>query len=110
MSDTLDGYARKHRNQMNLLVHIAAVPLFVIGLVGGIVMLASGQVVWFGVGVALVVYSLAMQKWGHSQEAVPPEPFNGLTEFLTRILREQFITFPRFVFSGRWRANLQAGS
>lgn len=95
---------------MNLLVHVVVVPLFVIGIIGGIVMLVIGQIVWFGAGIALVVYSLAMQKWGHAQESIAPEPFDGPVDFLTRILSEQFVTFPSFVLSGRWRANLQAGN
>jgi uncharacterized membrane protein YGL010W len=110
MSSTLKDYSERHRNQMNLLVHIAVVPLFVIGLVGGVVMLVIGQVAWFGAGVALVVYSLMMQKWGHAQEAIPPEPFDGPIDFLNRILTEQFVTFPTFVLSGRWRTNLHAGN
>jgi uncharacterized membrane protein YGL010W len=110
MSSRLDDYSERHRNQMNLLVHIAVVPLFVIGLVGGVVALAIGQFAFFGAGVALVVYSLLMQKWGHAQEAIPPEPFDGPIDFLGRILTEQFVTFPSFVLSGRWRANFQASN
>ena len=110
MNSKLDDYSQRHRNQLNLLVHIAVVPLFVIGLVGGVVALAIGQFAFFGVGVSLVVYSLLMQRWGHAQEVISPEPFQGLIDFLGRILTEQFVTFPRFVLTGRWRANFQASN
>jgi hypothetical protein len=104
----LDDYSSRHRNTMNLLVHIAAVPLFIAGVAALAAAVVFKQIALIAVAVALVVYSLLMQRWGHGQEAVPPEPSAGPSDAIIRLLREQFITFPRFVLSGRWRANLEA--
>ena len=45
---------------------------------------------------------VALQGRGHRKEPVPPEPFTGLGNALSRIFLEQWITFPRFVLSGGW--------
>jgi hypothetical protein len=34
-------------------------------------------------------------------------PFDGAGDFVTRFVAEQWITFPPFVLSGAWRANLE---
>jgi len=103
-SDLLDwqwqGYARAHGDRTNLLLHLATVPLFWIGgllLVGAVVsgnaMLALGlPVLWL---VALVA-----QAKGHRLEANAAAPFLGTTDFVARLLVEQFVSFPRYVLSG----------
>lgn len=85
-----------------MLIHIVAVPLFVIGIVS----LGWGLVVqdWARAGASLLlpVISLALQGRGHKLEPVPPRPFTGLGNFLLRIFSEQFFRFWRFFLSGRW--------
>jgi hypothetical protein len=92
-------YARFHQNRKNLLIHILAVPLFVVCLVTSVWLLVSGQylsaLLWF-LGTVL---SLALQGVGHKLEPVPPEPFHGPLNFLQRILLEQFYRFWVFVLS-----------
>ena len=96
-----------HENATNLLIHLFAVPLFVIGnvlVVGGIV--GSS---WFHLAAALcIVVSLALQKFGHSLERTQVASFESPRDFLRRIYAEQFCNFWRFLFSGRWYANFKA--
>ena len=97
-----DGYPRYHQSRANLLIHIAAVPAFEVGNVA--MLLGAGLPNWrmLALGAATTVAGIVIQGKGHQVEAVPPEPFAGPADALVRIFCEQWITFPRFVFSGRW--------
>lgn len=102
-------YAAKHRNRANLLIHILAVPAFelaAIALVAGLVMRA-----WIMSACAMIalVVAFGAQGAGHKREAEQPAPFDGPGDVVTRILAEQFFTFPRFVLTGGWRRNLKQG-
>jgi len=96
-----------HENRTNLLTHIIAVPLFMLGhllFVAGF--LASS---WFFVAAILsVVVSLTAQKFGRSLERNRVPPFTGATDFLRRLYAEQFCNFWRFLLSGRRYASFQA--
>ncbi|MBK9063963.1 MAG: DUF962 domain-containing protein [Acidobacteria bacterium] len=96
------GYPRVHRSHTNLLIHIVVVPLFLLGNVSLVVALLSRS--WFlgAVSLVIMVVSVALQGRGHKQEQVPPEPFTGPTNAISRIFLEQWVTFPRFVLSGEW--------
>lgn len=102
-------YAAKHRNRTNLLIHILAVPLFelaAIGVIAGAAMRSLAMAI--GALVALAV-AFAAQGAGHKREAEQPTPFAGPADVVTRILAEQFITFPRFVLTGGWLRNVKQG-
>jgi Protein of unknown function (DUF962) len=102
-----NGYPRYHQSRANLLIHIVAVPLFLVGtsvLVAAIVQCSLALLL---VAVGCVVVALVLQGRGHKLEAVPPEPFNGPLNFVSRFFLEQWVTFPRFVFSGGWIAALR---
>jgi len=97
-----DGYSRYHCSRGNLLIHVAAVPVFLLGSGG---LLASAVLFSWKLGVLSLVgmvASMAAQGRGHRLEAVPPEPFTGAANALARIVLEQWVTFPRFVLSGGW--------
>jgi hypothetical protein len=97
-----DGYARYHHSRVNLLIHIVAVPVFLLATVGTVMALLQ-QSLWLGiVSIAAAVVSLALQGRGHKQEQVSPEPFTGPANAISRIFLEQWVTFPRFVLSGGW--------
>jgi hypothetical protein len=101
-------YARYHRSAPNLLVHVAAVPLFLLGnllALAGLALLSWGMAVG---GLALSALAFAAQGLGHKAEAEPPVPFSGPANVAGRILVEQWVTFPRFVLSGGWARNLRA--
>jgi len=96
------GYGRNHQDPRNLLLHIAAVPMFMAGtllLVCGVVRLSLPAL---ALGLVCMGMSLALQGRGHRLESVAPEPFAGPADIAYRILAEQWITFPRFVLSGQW--------
>jgi hypothetical protein len=96
-----------HRNATNLLIHIVAVPLFVLGHV----LLVTGLFVnrWSLVGGVLsIVVSLAAQRYGHSLEHNQVHAFTGAGDFIRRLYAEQFCNFWRFLFSGQWYASFKS--
>ena len=104
------GYPRYHQNRTNLLLHLVAVPLFLLGtvaLIAGVVRLSWLSIV---AGVLAMGASLALQGRGHRLESVPPEPFTSPGNALGRLLLEQWLTFPRFLLSGGWARNFAASA
>jgi hypothetical protein len=100
-------YSAKHRDRGNLLLHIVVVPLFQLGtlaLIYGAVARGIGIAV---LGVVAMVVSIAAQGRGHRRERETPTPFSGSDDVVTRLLVEQWVTFPRFVLSGQWYRNLR---
>ena len=96
-----------HKNAANLLIHLFAVPLFVIGNL----LLIAGVVfdLWLLIAaISCIVVSLTLQKFGHSLEQNPVHPFSGPRDFLRRIYAEQFCNFWRFLFSGQWYASFKS--
>ena len=95
-------YAAKHRHRVNLIVHVPAVALFWVGTVGLVCAAINGSLVELAIAVACLVVSVAAQGRGHSLEAEAPTPFSGAGDLVSRLVVEQWITFPRFVLSGGW--------
>jgi len=59
----------------------------------------------FGVAIIstmVMATSIGVQGLGHAKEELPAIPFSSPVNALTRIFLEQFVTFPRFVISGKW--------
>jgi hypothetical protein len=92
-----------HRNASNLVIHLIAVPLFV---VGHLLVLAAVVFSWWLVVLALlcVVVSVTLQGVGHSLERQQVPPFTGPRDFVRRLYAEQFCNFWRFLFSSQWSA------
>lgn len=100
-------YAQRHRNHANLIIHIIAVPVLWLGTLNFLsALLLSGLLHALG-GALLVGLSLFAQGKGHEMEKIQPEPYRDMTNHMQRIIAEQFVTFPRFVISGQWYANLR---
>jgi hypothetical protein len=104
----LDGYPEFHRKRTNLWIHVFAVPAFVASFFSLVTHLAMMR--WGGACISLgaMIVAFAVQGIGHKGEASPPIPFEGPGDAVTRIFAEQFITFWRFLLSGRWRAALHS--
>jgi uncharacterized membrane protein YGL010W len=95
-----------HKRTANLLIHIFAVPLFVVGhLLFAVGIFSNVWLLIAGLGCAVV--SLALQSLGHSLEKVKPPRFEGARDFVRRLYAEQFCNFWRFLFSGQWYASLR---
>jgi hypothetical protein len=96
------GYLAFHRSRANLLLHIIAVPAFLLANVALILVLLLGAWIPAGVTAAVMALALIAQRRGHRLEPTPPEPFTGPVNAMLRILAEQWVTFPRYVLSGQW--------
>jgi len=96
-----------HTNTANLVIHLFAVPLFVIGHF----LLIAGVILNFWIlsaGILSVIISLLLQNFGHSLEANKVHPFTGWRDVLRRLYAEQFCNFWRFLFSGHWLKSFRA--
>ena len=97
-----NDYATYHLSRNNLLLHIVAVPIFLIANIALVLALLQGN--WSRALVSLVVMALsfAAQAVGHGKEANPSIPFASPANAFGRIFAEQWINFPRYVLSGSW--------
>lgn len=100
-------YPRFHRSRANLLVHVVAVPVFLVANVGLVLALVRGEWVVAVVSAALMGASMFAQGRGHRMEVTPAEPFTGPLNALARLFAEQWIAFPRFLLTGRWLESLR---
>lgn len=105
-----EGYGRYHQSRPNLLVHIVFVPMFLASNIALIVALIERRWLLAVGAAALAGIALAMQGRGHRQERVPPAAFTSPINALSRILLEQWVTFPRFVLAGAWLRALRERS
>ena len=101
-------YDPYHTNPANLVIHIVAIPFFVLGVLAALWSLLVGSwVAALGYAV-LPILSLAVQGLGHKLERLPPEPFTSPANFFARVFSEQFFKFWVFVLSGRWLRAVRA--
>lgn len=96
------GYAANHQDPGNLVLHLIAVPLFLLGCVLVLIGLLRLQPLLISLGLIGMLASLALQAHGHKREAQAPEPFSDRADAARRLLAEQFVTFPRFLLQGGW--------
>ena len=95
-------YERVHTDRRNLLIHLAAVPLFDVSVVLLVAGLAGGyRVIAVAAAIGMPV-AMLLQRIGHNLEREAPRPFAGPADLARRWFTEQFVTFPSFVLSGRW--------
>jgi hypothetical protein len=95
------GYCENHQTRTNLLVHAASAPLF---LAATVTVVASPFAAWWlaPAGAAAMIAVVAAQGRGHAREPARPAPFRGPLDLVARLFVEQWVTFPRFVVSGRF--------
>ena len=98
-------YSAKHRDRTNLLLHIVAVPLFQFATIALVVAAVTGSGAGVGLAILGMGAAVVIQGRGHSRERETPTPFIDAADFVSRFAAEQWITFPRFVFSGGWSRN-----
>ena len=95
-------YAEQHRHPTNLLLHLLAVPLFLLSAALLLIGLWRLGFAPLALGTIGLLAALALQRQGHRFEQQAPEPFAGKRDAVKRLLLEQCVTFPRFLFSGAW--------
>jgi hypothetical protein len=93
------NYPGTHRDRRNLALHLATWPFFIAGTC------ALGASPFAGIGAAgagavAIGAVIAVQGRGHKGEAQQPAPFRGPGDTLKRLFVEQWVTFPRYLFSG----------
>lgn len=96
------GYPSAHRDPVNLVLHLFAIPLFLLGSALLVIGLLRLRPLLMALGLIGMLASLALQAHGHKREEHPPEPFSDSSDALLRLLAEQFVSFPRFVLGGGW--------
>ena len=96
-----------HKNVTNLVIHVFAVPVFVLG---HFFLLAGLVFRWWLtiVGLLCIIVSTVLQGFGHSMEQQKVPAFTGLRDFVRRLYAEQFCNFWRFLLSGEWFSSLCA--
>jgi hypothetical protein len=99
-------YPDGHTRRLTLAIHMITSPLFM----SGTIMLALWPILGWQLavaGAAFMVSTLLLQGWTHKQEHAKPVPFLGPLDFVSRFFVEQWVTFPRYVMSGKmseaWR-------
>lgn len=105
-------YPDGHRDRRNLTIHIATVPLFMLG---NLLVVSSPLTSWWSalVGLAATAFAVGAQGRGHRLESASPVPFAGPVDGVSRLFLEQWVTFPRYVLSGEfgraWRDSATGG-
>ena len=107
LSHQWKGYPQFHESGSNLVIHIVAVPVFLIANVLFVVALFHGDWIVCGAAAVTTAVSVIVQGLGHRHECKPPEPFTGPLNAIARIFAEQWLTFPRFVLTGGWSRELR---
>jgi len=95
-------YPRQHRHPANLLLHLIAVPLFLVALIVLLNGLWHWRFVPLAIGIIGLLASVLLQACGHRLENGSSGPPSGRGESCGGLLLEQLVTFPRFLISGAW--------
>ncbi|WP_238937590.1 terminase [Pseudoalteromonas sp. S16_S37] len=82
-------------------------PAFIFGTVSLISSVISLNILSLIYSMLLMAISIAVQGFGHSKEALPPEPFSSAKNAFIRVFLEQLYTFPKFVITGKWYSALR---
>jgi phage terminase small subunit len=101
-------YAAKHRDRVNLLLHLVAVPLFQVGTLLLLVAALRWSGLWAVAALACLAVAVVVEGRGHARERETPTPFAGPLDFASRFAVEQWVTFPRFVLTGAWGRSFRA--
>jgi hypothetical protein len=102
-------YPAGHTTRANLLIHVLTVPVFQLGTIAllGFLTIRSPYAI---VGAATMALAMAAQGRGHAIEPHAPVPFRGPGDVVARIMAEQWIAFPRFVWTGGFARAWKAAS
>ena len=96
-------YPAGHTTRFGLVVHLVTVPLFQAGTVSVLRSPLFGGWPALG-GLLAMIGALVAQGRAHRAEPTAPEAFLGPVDAVSRLVAEQWVTFPRFVLSGGFAA------
>ncbi|HEY0393773.1 MAG TPA: Mpo1-like protein [Candidatus Elarobacter sp.] len=77
LADQFGDYPRVHADRRNLMIHVVAVPVFDVAILGAVASLAMRSWVGAVAGVAVAAAAFAAEGRGHGLEAERPIPFAG---------------------------------
>jgi hypothetical protein len=95
-------YPRGHTDRRNLLIHILTWPIFLASTLTIVASLFTLHYKPLALGFAGLIFVIVAQGRGHKLEPSAPVAFRGTSDVIKRLFVEQWITFPRFVFSGEF--------
>ena len=98
----LTDYQRVHSTRSNLLIHLVAVPLFVMSTVLWILALLVGAIPAVMVWTVTAIIAVMLQRHGHRREPESQPEVTGALAIAGQWFAEQFVIFPWFVVSGGW--------
>ena len=87
-------YSHVHAHRTNLLIHLVAVPLFILAHIGLVAAIAYRKPLSALTCVGVASASLGLQRKGHALEVQAPEPFCSVWNFATSLYTELFFSFP----------------
>ncbi|MBV1879091.1 MAG: DUF962 domain-containing protein [Pseudomonadales bacterium] len=90
----MQQYLLNHQDRLNFTLHLIAVPLFISAHGFALYAISQQQFLIAALVMTLAPVSLWLQKQGHQREPNQPPPFTGPLNFLSRLYKEQFFTFP----------------
>lgn len=96
------GYPKNHANRLNLILHLITAPIFVTCTIGTLYFLVRAYWINAAISFGAMLLVVVIQGIGHGKEPVKPDPFLSPLDFLARFFTENFLTFWRYVFSGKW--------
>src|SRR2546425_13072907 len=95
-------YSAKHRDRINLLLHIVAVPLFQIATIVMVGAVVTGSGSAAGLGSLGIGAAVGIQGRGHRRERARPPPLSRPADLVSRVVAQQGVTLPPLVSSGGW--------
>ncbi len=102
----MEDYILNHWSKKNLIIHIFAVPIFIISNISILYWIFQLNIIVILLSFWLIWFSLLLQwKW-HKLETNKPKKFSSKWDFIKRIYIEQFITFPLFLISWNYFKNI----
>ena len=105
-----DDYSRAHRSRSNLIIHIVAVPVFLLSNIALVLSIMTSHWKLAAVFFLAMLTAFAVQGIGHSKEDERPAAFSSPWNMVLRTFLEQWVTFPRFVLSGGWFLALRSAA
>ena len=92
-------YPDTHQSRFNIVIHVISVPIFMLASYLVVCSVCQLSLEKLAIGISLIVGVISLQGFGHSLEHHKAKSFRGAGDFFTRILLEQWITFPRFILA-----------